>query len=139
MRKCYSCKETKPLTEFYKDSHKKNGYQYECKTCTKKYIKNYKRKNPKYRKSQQNITIKWIKNNKEISQKYVKEWQNKNPEKVKAHSIAQKQQIIDTCYFCLNDKKLLRHHPNYNKPELIVILCYSCHRKLHIILKVSIS
>ena len=34
-RKCYRCKVTKPLSDFYKDKRRKQGHHYECKECTK--------------------------------------------------------------------------------------------------------
>lgn len=38
-RKCYRCKQTKPLEEFYGDKSKACGRNYECKECTKARIK----------------------------------------------------------------------------------------------------
>lgn len=33
MRTCSRCKETKPLSGFYKDSTSKTGYRHTCKDC----------------------------------------------------------------------------------------------------------
>ena len=38
-RKCYRCKETKPIKEFYSDLSKTGGRNYECKECTKARVK----------------------------------------------------------------------------------------------------
>ena len=38
-RKCYRCKETKPIEEFYGDQSKTGGRNYECKECTKARVK----------------------------------------------------------------------------------------------------
>lgn len=40
------------------------------------------------------------------------------------------------CYFCPSKKKLLEHHISYN-PEIIALVCYSCHTKIHNILKIQ--
>ena len=32
-KKCYKCDETKPLSEFNKDKHKKDGHRRDCKIC----------------------------------------------------------------------------------------------------------
>jgi hypothetical protein len=36
------------------------------------------------------------------------------------------------CQNCGSQYKLNRHHPDYNKPLDVIILCASCHRKWHI-------
>ena len=38
-RKCYRCKETKPIEAFYTDKSKSGGRNYECKECTKARVK----------------------------------------------------------------------------------------------------
>lgn len=36
-KKCSKCKEIKPLSEFYKNRSKKDGYHFDCKICQKHY------------------------------------------------------------------------------------------------------
>lgn len=71
-RRCSKCKETKPITEFYRDKYQTGGYSYLCKKCENKksnkyYHKNQKRKeyikksSKRYREHQK----RWIKKNKE--------------------------------------------------------------------------
>ncbi len=36
------------------------------------------------------------------------------------------------CYFCEKKSEEL-HHPDYDKPELVIPLCIKCHKKLHVI------
>lgn len=52
MKKCCKCKNIKSLSDFYKDKNKKDGYRYNCKTCSsrnrehkKLYDLEYRRKN----------------------------------------------------------------------------------------------
>jgi hypothetical protein len=54
MKRCTKCNEEKPLTDYYKDKSKSDGYRTECKSCKKMYskrfrqteeYKNWKRKN----------------------------------------------------------------------------------------------
>ena len=45
MKTCIKCDETKPLTEFYKDSNVPDGYRSDCKTCKKAYQSEYYIKN----------------------------------------------------------------------------------------------
>jgi hypothetical protein len=39
LKKCYKCKEVKPLNEFYTNSSKKDGYDDYCKSCRKLQVK----------------------------------------------------------------------------------------------------
>ena len=49
---CGICNNEKPLNEFYKDSSKKCGYRYCCKSCASKLAVNHeKRKHPDYTKN----------------------------------------------------------------------------------------
>lgn len=45
MKKCTQCGETKPLSEFWKNSSQKDGLHYSCKTCGKKKGKKWRDKN----------------------------------------------------------------------------------------------
>lgn len=42
---CTKCNETKPLTEFYKDSQKQSGYRPDCKDCNKQVSSEYAKRN----------------------------------------------------------------------------------------------
>jgi len=43
-KKCYKCKEVKPLSEFYCNRSKKDGHQERCKRCQRDYFKQPKAK-----------------------------------------------------------------------------------------------
>jgi len=40
-RTCYTCGETKPITQFRKASKEKHGYAYECLECSRSYSRTY--------------------------------------------------------------------------------------------------
>jgi 3-dehydroquinate synthase class II len=46
MKKCSTCKEDKPINEFFKDKRRPDGYEYSCKVCAmvKKDNNDYKKK-----------------------------------------------------------------------------------------------
>ena len=48
MKTCSKCKEEKPLSEFTKNKTKKGGYNYTCRVCTRKYIKEHYESNKQY-------------------------------------------------------------------------------------------
>lgn len=35
------------------------------------------------------------------------------------------------CEICGTTENLQRHHPDYNKPKEVIILCKNCHEKVH--------
>jgi hypothetical protein len=45
-KRCYSCKTVKPLSDFFKNCSKKDGYSYECKQCSSAMAVNSKKNNP---------------------------------------------------------------------------------------------
>jgi len=47
---CNKCKTTKPITEFGKDRHGKNGFCWHCKECRNKYLRDYGHRKPEIRK-----------------------------------------------------------------------------------------
>lgn len=42
---CSKCHESKPVTEFHRNSSTKDGLQYQCKACAREYQREYKEKN----------------------------------------------------------------------------------------------
>jgi len=68
--------------------------------------------------------------------KYNKERQQKYPKRTKAQAklaslIRSGKLIPEPCFQCEAITNIEGHHSDYNKPEEIVWLCKSCHRKHH--------
>jgi hypothetical protein len=63
MKRCSKCGETKPLSEFFRNKSRKDGFQNWCKTCVKKADKAYKQteagkaSNRRHRWKQQGIQL----------------------------------------------------------------------------------
>jgi hypothetical protein len=92
MKKCYKCKEEKPLVEFSKDKSKKDGLNSSCKTCSKVMVQKYYKENldkikvtrKSYNESNKDkIKVYWenyYKVNKETLQEKAREWYKENKE-----------------------------------------------------------
>ena len=122
-----------------------------CSNCSKKANKEYKhnwyetnkprilKKRSKYfqehKREEVKRTKKWRDENpkkfKEMKHKERKIYIKKYPEKIKAQSMAKKIPLKSYCEICGSNENLERHHPNYNKPLIIITLCKSCHTKIH--------
>jgi len=51
---CNCCKENLPISSFYKDNRNKDGYNYKCKECVKKYRDKIGYDQSKYQKEYRN-------------------------------------------------------------------------------------
>jgi len=72
--------------------------------------------------------------NKDLINKWSKESRVRNPEKMKARSIAKSKIKIpkgEKCQTCKIKLAVERHHEDYSKPLEVVFLCKSCHSKLN--------
>jgi hypothetical protein len=98
MKQCSTCKETKPLSEFYNLKKAADGKHGRCKACCDKTTKTWRINNPDKVKEHDNRwaekhRIRCRDNAKKWAAKYpdrvrarVREWQKNNPEKRKEHA-----------------------------------------------------
>lgn len=66
MKTCNTCKQDKPISDFYKLKKNKDGLNNQCKACYNARIRKWRKKNPDKRKA------------------HKKKWRADNPEKVNA-------------------------------------------------------
>ncbi len=71
MKRCYHCKTSKALTEFYGDKYTKDGVKSCCKECTKERTKTWRDQNPQ--KAREGI-YRWRAKNREYWNDYCKHW-----------------------------------------------------------------
>ena len=138
MKTCPECKQTKELTEFGKDSHKKSGFRVYCKKCMCVKSREYKIKNPEKTGV---LRDKWNLENKEkaakIQKKASKKFCLENPEKRKAHQAVgnalagNRITRPSICESCFKECKPEAHHEDYSKPLDVEWLCKKCHIELH--------
>lgn len=128
MKKCNKCNKTKPLEDFPKNSTKKDGRGYSCKSCHNQYTKNHYRQNKEQYLTKNSKTNE---RNKEFSRKL---------------------RALSGCSIC-SEKRwwvLQYHHKKdkeYNIAELVrrscslqtlkkelkkcIIVCANCHLDIH--------
>lgn len=91
-KSCSRCKIEKPITEFYSDKQKRDGFSCQCRSCIKIRQYQYRRLNPDKvkkigKKSRQNNREKvaerkriWQEANREKHREYSKKWREQNRE-----------------------------------------------------------
>ena len=80
-KKCTKCGVVKSLDEFYNRKDSKDGKQFRCKICNKKYKENNREKVNKY--------------SKEYYKEYNKEYKKKNKKKSKIYYQKNKERLIE--------------------------------------------
>lgn len=138
--KCSKCKKTKSSKYFYKTKRNKIGFHYQCKECMKVYFKN---RGEKRNKQQKEYMIN--RNGKE----------KKNERNIMLRIFVEKFLKDKYCMVCRTDKSLIFHHIDLktkrfsigkgrsghsikaikNEINKCIILCVSCHARLHANLK----
>lgn len=154
MKRCSKCKQDKPLTEFYKNSLRKDGYNLWCKLCLKPAINRHK-KSSKYKalqaeysklpevreRSNSNRKQRRILNPEKYRAKDAEERKRLDPAKVKAHDRVKR--AIDSgripkarehiCSECGERQARHYHHHKGYAPEYwldVVPVCTFCHPKV---------
>jgi hypothetical protein len=135
-----------------KDSIENGKRRYYCKNCGKKFFKNtivYTncvicgkpldniRNQQKYC-SQKCDSQAFYQNHKKQINEYQKKWKKENYKRIKERMnircITNYHIQIPKgakCSICGSQKNLQRHHPDYNKPLEVIILCRDCHYDKH--------
>jgi len=154
IKECKKCKQTKPLSAFYKHKAMKDGHLNFCKSCVKERVKKhrwenidriraYDRNRPNHndRVKQHNERVKALKViDPEKYKKYMetkKQWHRKNKHKRLAHlkvKRAIERGILkrpNRCSSCGASCKPEAHHEDYSKPLDVVWLCRKCHAEIH--------
>lgn len=138
MKTCSTCKQVKPLTDFYKDKRTPDGLKSQCKKChticniktrninnkrenNRNFMRNAREKNPdKFRK-------------RELEYEKNRSWDEKREARYQLNLALRRGEILkpDACEDCGETVKLTAHHDNYFKPLEVRWLCYECHGKRH--------
>lgn len=124
---CPKCKKEQPITEFYKDRTTRDGFCWQCKSCTKEY-----KSQDEVKKNCRERMRRWRKNNPEKEKEIRKRFREKNPHYHKEYRM--KYPIKDWVYATIaNHKK--RYKVNVKAKELISLAnltthCSICNKKL---------
>ena len=148
-KRCYKCKQFKPLSEFSKDRNRKDGFQNCCKSCIRAY-----RQSERGRAVNRKAEVKYVKTPKgkavqcKGKAKYrkspkgkatTKRYFTRNPNYVKAnHAVnnaitAGRLPRPDSlqCHYCFRDAQQYHHWHGYESEHWLDVVpaCVECHSK----------
>jgi len=148
-KRCSTCKQIKPISEFRK-------WRNSCKFCEKIYHqlyvktekgkKSFRKSLKKYQQTEKG-KIAFSKSYKKYSQtekgkinnrNRVKKFNKFHPEQLKASNATAyairtnrlPHQKTLNCFYCPKQAEHY-HHPDYSKPLFVIPVCQQCHQKLH--------
>ena len=133
-KECFKCKETKPLSDFYKHSQMGDGHLNKCKECTKSDATNHRLANLEkvraYDKQRSSLP-----HRRDLAAKVNKLWHQEDRRRKAAHNAvtrAVKKGVLipEPCVKCGNQKSLA-HHEDYDKKLEVMWLCQPCHKIRH--------
>lgn len=105
---CSTCEQEQPITEYHKQSSRKDGHSYQCKSCIKIASANrYKRDSHKIKAK----TAEWTNNNKERKYEKSREWNANNPERIYEYQLRYRENNAD-----LFRERSIQHY--YNNTDM---------------------
>lgn len=140
-RICSKCRIEKTFDNFYKNSSKKLGIDYQCKECCKESKKIYNSK-PETRELRRanGYIIRKREDVKKYQREYKRKYSNDKHEIIKykarqevkkavLNNILEKESVCSLCY---SDKfRIEAHHEDYSKPLDVIWCCSRCHADIH--------
>lgn len=129
MKVCSTCKMEKDLSEFAKNPQKKDGLNYKCKECQKRYFKKHYEKNKQYYVDKSAKRKKAnAEKNRELKAKLKSDGcclcGEKHPATLDFHHMGEKT-------FTIARKTQVSHGRMKRELDKCIVVCSNCHRKIH--------
>jgi hypothetical protein len=140
--KYMSIEERRAYSRAYYAAHKEQCKGYHKKWAAK-HNQDWKESHPNYKRDwtrKQMFDPEYKAKRRKYSSTYENQHRAQKPkkplakERVNARNQSKKIPVKE-CEFCGETKRLVRHHPDYDYPKIIVVCCYSCHKYVHLDLK----
>jgi len=134
MKVCFKCKESKPLTEYYKHSRMADGHLNKCKACTKKDVGQHRENNLERIREYDRARGK-LAHRIKLQTEVTRAWRAEDVRRRLAHQAVGKAirhgiLVRQPCERC-GAMKTEAHHEDYDKQLDVMWLCTPCHKKRH--------
>ena len=125
---CRGCKQKQPVENFYVNTRMRDGHLSYCKNCVRIKAREWRDAHPDIVKAKRKA---YAEAHPGLRKEVKKTWNRRNPEKVRAKSLAQHIPCPNVCERCGETRSLHRHHPDYDKPREVIFVCQPCHVSIH--------
>lgn len=130
MKQCFKCKESKPLSDFYKHKQMADGHLNKCKQCAKVDVKNNRGSNIEYYREYDRI--RGSRQTTEYQRQYRARFPNKyKAQRIVGRAIRAKTLHPEPCVVCGTEESVVAHHNDYLKPLNVVWMCQAHHVQWH--------
>jgi len=138
---CAVCHESKPLSEFHRDSRKRDGLQRCCRRCNSAVAYEWQKKNrERYLQNHRKAAKGYMARNPEVRLAHERRMREIHPERYNARKSLRlaiaacrvvKPSTCESCHQPTESRRLHGHHEDYSKPLDVRWLCRRCHEALH--------
>lgn len=131
MKQCFKCKETKPLSAFYRHPQMKDGRVNKCKECNKKDVRENRENKLEYYRAYDR------ERGARQDSEYIRRYREDNPIKYGATTMVGnavrdgRLKRPDDCEVCGGADRIHGHHDDYSRPLDVRWLCAACHQEWH--------
>ena len=138
-RKCTTCGQVKPLTEFCRDKAYRSGHKRLCLDCSARYQREWRRRNPERnrlvrrrhrRLNHERYRNQWREDRRKPGYKQKQAARLTAYWAVRAGLLPRKYNC-EKCGIDARHARLVKHHVDYNNPLNVVWLCAVCHGEMH--------
>lgn len=128
LKRCFRCRQRKPLAAFYRHPMMADGRLGKCKDCTKSDALKHRNENLEKIRQYDRERAK-LPHRRASARQHTERWRKADPRRQIAHNAAIRhhRKAPRCCQMCGLEKKLERHHPDYDLPLLVVWVCKPCH------------
>jgi hypothetical protein len=130
-RKCTTCGQVKPITEFSPHKHYRGGRRWHCRACGAADFRRWRQENLAYaRRRDLRYRARQNASRRTLAARRKQEVRKLSLYAVRLGVIARKYNC-EKCGIDARHAPLHRHHPDYNNPLNVVWLCAVCHGEMH--------
>lgn len=151
-KRCYSCKQVKPLAEFNRHRAEKDGFRGQCRDCQKAYYLANRERFGRWQAEQRradpakdaNRKRKWNAANRDRLLSYYRQYRQKHSKNASyklrkaarsaVYRAVRSGKIVKTpCEMCGVDEVQAHHHKGYDQANRLDVqwLCRPCHSRTH--------
>lgn len=129
MKRCFKCRRTLPLSEFYRHAMMADGHLNKCRVCTRRDVQEHRAKNAEYYREYDRE-----RHNSERAA-MISQSQRRHPDHHRArwtvhNAIRDRRLFKQPCEVC-GAKKVEAHHDDYSQPLKVRWLCRKHHGMVH--------